>query len=149
MMQQEGTDMTMSTASGFERTEDDAINTAKTLKLRSQGLTYREIGTALGIDASTAQRRVKKALAEIPMESVDELRRLEGERLDALLNALWPKAMEGNAQAVRGVLAICDRRAKLCGLDQPHQITVEQWSMESIDAEVARLTRLLAENPDY
>jgi hypothetical protein len=55
--------------------------------------------------------------------------------------------MEGNAQAVRGVLAICDRRSKLYGLDQPHQITIEQWSLESIEAEVGRLTHLLTENP--
>ena len=141
--------MTINTAKGFERTIDDAQAVSKALKLRAEGLTYREIGLKLGIDASTAQRRVKKALAETIAESVDEMRRLEGERLDALHLALWPKAMEGNALAVRTVLSICDRRAKLYGLDQPHQVTIEQWSMESIDAEVARLTRLLAENPDY
>ena len=141
--------MTMSTSSGFERTELDARNTAETLRLRSQGFTYRDIGNRLGIDASTAQRRVKRALAEITMDSIDELRRLEGERLDALQLALWPKAMEGNAQAVRAILTISERRAKLYGLDQPHQVTIEQWSTESIDAEVARLTRLLADNPDY
>jgi hypothetical protein len=141
--------MTINTASGYERTQDDAQAVSETLKLRAQGLTYREIGERLGIDPSTAQRRVKRGLAETICESVDEMRRLEGERLDALQLALWPKAMEGNAQAVRTILTISERRSKLYGLDQPHQVTIEQWSMESIDAEVARLTRLLADNPDY
>lgn len=141
--------MTINTANGYERTQDDAQAVSETLKLRAQGLTYREIGERLSIDPSTAQRRVKRGLAETICESVDEMRRLEGERLDALQLALWPKAMEGNAQAVRAILTISERRAKLYGLDQPHQVTIEQWSMESIDAEVARLTRLLADNPDY
>ena len=140
--------MTINTAGGFERTGDDARNTAETLQLRSQGLTYREIGERLGVDASTAQRRVKKALSEIPFESVKDLRTLEGDRLDALTKALWPKAMSGDVPAVRGVLSVMDRRAKLFGLDMPHTVEIETWSMEGVDAEVARLARLLADTSE-
>jgi len=138
--------MTINTAGGFERTADDARNTAETLQMRSQGLTYREIGHQLGIDASTAQRRVKKALSEIPFESVQDLRTLEGDRLDALMSALWPMAMVGNTQAVRAVLSVMDRRARLFGLDKPYKVELESWSVESIDAEVERLARLLGQS---
>ena len=77
------------------------------------------------------------------------MRRSDGYRLDASQFAVWSKAIEGNFQAVRTVLNVIERRSRLYGLDQPHQVTIEQWSMESIDAEVQRLSRLLADNPDY
>ena len=141
--------MTINTSKGYERTLDDAQAVSETLKLRAQGLTYREISERLNIDPSTAQRRVKRGLAETIAESVDEMRRLEGDLLDALQFAVWSKAIEGNLQAVKTVLSVMERRSRLYGLDQPHQVTIEQWSMESIDAEVQRLSRLLADNPDY
>ena len=72
---------------------------------------------------------------------------LEGDRLDALMRALWPRAISGDVKAVRAVLSVMDRRAKLFGLNQPHHVTIEQWPLQDIDAEVARLARLLADNP--
>ena len=44
---------------------------------------------------------------------------LELERLDALTLAAWPRARAGDDRAIRVVLRIMQRRAKLLGLDAP------------------------------
>lgn len=57
---------------------------------------------------------------------------LELERLDALTEALWPKAMSGQTPAVAAILRVMERRAKLLGLDAapdrnaaPHEIVID------------------------
>ena len=70
----------------------------------------------------SAHRAVKRALERLNGEigeSVTDVRRMELERLDAMLGALWPKAERGNLTAVDRVLHIMERRAKLLGLDTP------------------------------
>lgn len=96
------------------------------LELRKAGLTYRAIGGRLGVSEAQAYQDVKAALAtlaQLEQESADELRRIELDRLDALLGSLWGKATtpteKGQAVAVDRVLAIMERRSKLLGLDAP------------------------------
>lgn len=97
---------------------------ARAVELAVQGLSFAAIGEQLDCDASTAWRAVTGALREHVPENVEELRRLEGARLDALQVALWPQAMAGDAAAVRAVVRICERRARLFGLDAPLQVEV-------------------------
>jgi len=143
--------MTTNSRGGFIRTEESAEADGEALRLRSRGMTYREIGEALGVDHSTAYRRAQRALTSVVVEAVEEHRTIELLRLDALQSSLWPKALEGNLQAVKAILSIMERRSKLLGLDAPQRThtTLEQWSTSDIDHEVRRLERLLAENPDY
>jgi predicted DNA-binding protein (UPF0251 family) len=132
---------------GFVKTEQDALNDAEALRLRSQGLTYRQIASRLGVNESTAYRRVQRALEAIPFEEVSEYRQLEQVRLDALQQAIWDKAMSGDLRAIDRVLAILQRRAKLLGLDAPtrNQVELSDFTAEDIAAEVQRLERLLME----
>lgn len=143
--------MTTNSRGGFVRTEENAQLDSEALKLRSNGLTYREIAELLGVDPSTAYRRVKRALSSVVAEAVEEHRSLELLRLDSLHAALWSKALEGNLSAVKGILSIMERRSKLLGLDAPQkqETALQQWTVTDIDREVQRLERLLAENPDY
>jgi hypothetical protein len=127
----------------FERTKTDALNAAEALELRTQGLTYREIGNRLGVDASTAFRRCQNALAEIPAQAVEEHRHVELARLDALLSACWQEAMQGKASAIRSALGIIDRRAKILGLDAPTRSQTLDWAL--VDRELARLDALLGD----
>ena len=135
--------MPISTTAGFERSFEDALGMAEAVRLRSKGLTYREIAEVLNINPSSAYRRVSKALAEVPVEAVDELRRIENERLDKLQAALWDAALLGNVSAVKAILVIMVRRAHLCGLDVPTQLTIDRIPLEVISAEIERLTRIL------
>jgi hypothetical protein len=93
------------------------------LRLRQAGLTFDQIARRLGYaNRSGAWHAVRAGLAATLQEPADELRGLELARLDALHEALWPKAIAGNLRAVDGVLAIMKRRSRLLGLDAPKAV---------------------------
>jgi len=103
--------------------------------LRKAGLTYRQIAKAIDCSPARAyhgvQRIYKSAQAKF-REDAEETLQLELDRLDSLLQHMWPLTMphditteDGNTirvpadkDAVDRVLKIMDRRAKLLGLDQ-------------------------------
>jgi Homeodomain-like domain-containing protein len=97
----------------------------KALDLRMAGARYRQIGAQLGVSYQTAYRDVQAALGELaPLQAskAEKLRELEVERCDKLTLALWPKARNGDEKAVRTIVAVMDRRAKLLGLDAPTKL---------------------------
>lgn len=99
----------------------------RALELRKAGLTYLQIAQQLGITEQGAHKavmRTLKRLNERIMEQAAEVRRLELERLDAMLLSLWPQARKGNLGAIDRVLRIMQRRADLLGLDAPKGIDV-------------------------
>lgn len=134
-------------AKANERTIELAEKEAQALNLRKAGLTFDQIATRLGYnDRSAAAKAVRRSLAATIQEPADELRRLEVERLDAMLAALWPKASNGQWLAIDRCLAIMDRRAKLLGLDAPSRRVVDvvthdafAQAMERLEQEVATL----------
>lgn len=93
----------------------------RALELRQQGLSYRAIGAEIGKSSSQAHKYVARALQETTAEAVDDLRRLEGERLDAAQYAIWPQVMAGDVAALNGFIRLSERRAKLLGLDAPEK----------------------------
>lgn len=97
----------------------------RALQLRKAGATFDQIAEQVGYDnRGNACRAIQQELADLPKEDAVELRDLELARLDSLLTAMWPKAMNGNGWAVDRVLRIMERRARLAGLDQPEQIAI-------------------------
>lgn len=91
---------------------------AKALELRKEGKTYRDIADDLGYtNPGNAYRAVQDALKEVTREPAEEVLQLELSRLDMLLTAMLPYAMQGDEKAVLRVLNIMDRRAKYLGLD--------------------------------
>ena len=105
----------------MKQSELDALERQRqALELRKAGVPYATIAERLGY-ASTggAHKAVASALKKTLAEPADDLRRLEVERLDALLSALWRQAKEGNQGAVDRCIRIMERRAKLLGLDAP------------------------------
>jgi hypothetical protein len=104
------------------------------LDLRKGGMTYQQIGQVMGVNESRAYQLVQRELVRLNAqrtEAAAEVSRLEAERLDNLLAAVWPKATEGDLAAVDRVLSIMSRRAKLLGIDQekPHQPAVNLQSV--------------------
>lgn len=103
-------------------------------EMRKAGMSFRQIARALTISESTAHAAVtrmhRKIGTRFAEDNVDVVR-LELERLDSLMQNIWPMTMphrveneDGgqitlppNFDAIDRVLKIMDRRAKLLGLD--------------------------------
>lgn len=94
---------------------------AKAVELALAGATYDQIAREVGYaNRGTAHRTVTKALAERVDEAVDEYRRVELDRLDALQASLWDRAMEGDIASASTILKIIEKRIRLLGLE--HQV---------------------------
>jgi gamma-glutamyl:cysteine ligase YbdK (ATP-grasp superfamily) len=88
-----------------------------------QGKGYQAIADDIGYSSpGNAYRAVQSALKATIQEPADEVRRVELERLDKLLENQWNWAVNHNQpQAVDRVLRIMERRAKYLGLDAPQK----------------------------
>jgi len=129
-----------------ERTEEQAIIDTQALKLRNLGMSYQAIADHMGCSKPTAYARCQRALAAIPAEAVDEYRRIEGQRLDLLLEVAMEKALsneKGSLFAIDRVLAIQERRARLLGLDAP--VKTEVITLDYIQSEIQRLEATLGD----
>lgn len=89
----------------------------RAVELALRGTTYEQIAAALGYaNRGTVYRIVKNALADREVESIDELRRVEVDRLDAIQRSVWDRALGGDREALKIVLAVIDRRCRIQGL---------------------------------
>lgn len=104
----------------------------KALELRKAGANYQSIADALGYrGASGAFKAVQSGLKAVLREPAEELRTLELERLDGILMAIYPKARQGDSQAIDRCLRVMERRSKLLGLDAPAKYDIT-WQTEVI-----------------
>ena len=104
------------------QSEGAAERRHRALDLRIAGATYRQIGQQLGVSYQTAYRDVDESLselAELQRGKAEKLREIELERLEKMTLGLWPKVRHGDEKAVRALVSVMDRRAKLLGLDAP------------------------------
>lgn len=70
-----------------ERDIEQARLDTEAAELRAQRMSYPKIAAQQGCSVSTAYERVKRAIAAVPFEAVEELRRVELESLDELERA--------------------------------------------------------------
>jgi predicted DNA-binding protein (UPF0251 family) len=113
------------------------------LRLRVNGIEYRQIGEKLGVSAQTAWQDVKKELSAQAVEAAMELRALEYGRL----SKAYAKAMEV-MDAASGEMALkaVDRVERLSrsmrvlfGLDVPVRIDVTHHELSQQDVELQEL----------
>jgi predicted transcriptional regulator len=138
----------------FMSTPEHYETAMKAAEMRSLGMTYSAIGDALGLTKTGAYQAVKRALKEIPVEGVHDLRTIEQAKLDRLErqynqvlsrkhykvgnNGKVVTGPEGEPllddgprmQALDGLLKVQQRRAKLMGLDAP---TVSEFLIYDIE----------------
>lgn len=99
----------------------------RALRLRQEGKSFPEIARELGYrSVAGAYDAVMGALHETLREPAEQVRSLELERLDQMLDAVWPTALTGDIPAQQQVLRLMERRAKYLGLDAPARIDIEQ-----------------------
>lgn len=104
---------------------------AAVLQLRQARYTFQQIADQVGLSSrSEAHRYYRQALARVHAPEAGELRKLEGESLDELQTAVYAKALRGDVRAVREVLRIMERRARLFGLDHADGIAERTLQLE-------------------
>lgn len=99
-----------------------AINRVDALKLRSQGLTFKEIGNKLGVSEERARQIIKDELGKLHDEAAElrySLRSKRLRQLGGLLDGYLVLAMAGDRKSLESVLKIMDREAKFLGMDEP------------------------------
>jgi hypothetical protein len=116
----------------------------RAVELMLDGKTYDQIAREVGYaNRGTAHRVVAKALSERLADDIDVLRAVEGDRLEAMLCALWPLALDGDVRAAHTVLKIIDTEARLYGLynyaveAQPTTLVMSPERAARFDAEQA------------
>ena len=85
------------------------------LRMRSQGMSYRQIGERLGVTTTMAHRRVKRQVVRqntILNEKLEDARDIELEKLRLMEQALMADAIGGDHSAIKLVLRIMDMRRK-------------------------------------
>jgi hypothetical protein len=135
-------------------------------ELRSASLTYAQIGEQLGISVTAAYESVQRGFVLVPTEDVVAAKAAELAKLDRIERHLLgvmtrehvrvdhghvvmdegrPVLDDGpGVQAALGLLRVQERRARLCGLDEPAKFRVGVVTEDMVDAEIRRLEEKLA-----
>lgn len=113
---------------------------ARALELRLTGMSYEDIATALGYaDRATAYRACTAVLDRREAESADQMRTIEGAKLDKLEAKLWTLANAGDLAAIDRILKVMHRRANLYGLDLAGRLDVVAGGEVDLDGVVAKV----------
>ncbi len=106
---------------------------ARAVGLRRSGLGYEAIGREMNVSTNTAWRLVQASLRETRSLEVQSLRALQGEQIDALVHALWPKAMKGSATHALAIVRCLERQSRLFAMD----VQVDAGAIDNSVAEQA------------
>lgn len=152
MQAQDSTHPTGVSVTGREHTNAVIVarnrKAAASLQMALAGSNWTEIATAMGYPTPRAARvAVEKALEKelrASDDSIEKMRKMAGQRLERLLRAIWPKAIDPNSPeqlaAVEKARALVDRHARLFGLDAPTEVIVHNPTMTEIERWVAVAT---------
>ena len=121
---------------------------AEALRLRTEGLSYREVGDQLGVGETMSRRIVQRALRRLLVEPANEVIALECQRLDLLMSAAMPRALAGSARWAEVAIRVMERRARLLGLDAPTRSEVHVLSLEEQEALDREIEALLEQYRD-
>lgn len=113
------------------------------LKLYVGGHTYAVIAKAVGYaTASSACTAVTAAIARHTQEREDLAEyalTISLERYGSLFRAAYPKAIEGDWEAMRVCIKILERTDKLQGNELPAQVNVVATVRSELDAEIEKM----------
>jgi PAS domain-containing protein len=148
----------------FVRTPEQIADDRRAADLRSLGYTYQMIADRFGVSVGAAHKMVARAVAEVPTEGAEAVRKIELEKLDNAERYLQSiiqnppvkvsasgrivKDDKGNPvidegarmDAVNGILKAQQARARLLGLNAPTRI---QEEIVIYDADPDRERRIL------
>jgi hypothetical protein len=137
----------------FAADPDRTAQAVEAFRLRAQGMSYRGIGSKLGISLATVQARLRLAEDAAGASTVagsSALRRRLMAELDAWASRLDREYEAGRVEittAIRAYVPIAARLAALGGADQPYRVEVAEAPevrpdpqlMDAIRAELAEI----------
>jgi transposase-like protein len=102
------------------------------VQYRQGGATFEQIAQKLGYaDHSGARQAFKRAMERMRDDALNaEIRELHRQRLEVALTAIWPKVVKGELSAIKVMLSILERDAKLYGIDMPVRTELEVTSYD-------------------
>jgi len=152
----------------FLRTPEAIARDQRAADMRSMGYTFQQIGDQLGVTRQAAHQMVQRAIRDVPVEGVLEMREVEKVKLDRLERFYHTvlarkhvkvapsgkivygedgEALEDEQprlEAAAGLLKVHTQRAKLLGLNAPTVNEVIVYDIERdtrvmLDAQIAAL----------
>ena len=91
---------------------------ARCVGLRIAGHSFDDIARRVGYaNRGGAYKAYVRGMERLGMEEVEEIFRLNYERYNAMLYAIWPEVSLGDLSAIREALRILDRLDRLAGVD--------------------------------
>lgn len=121
--------------------QDLADRRLKALELRIAGKTYDQIAKELGVGYKAAWDYVHHTLRVREEELVPQLRQIEADRLDRVLQVAFGIAdnsrtkVENKLKALDRVIRAVQVRANLFGLNAPVEVTLREHSQQSPEIE--------------
>ena len=101
----------------------------KAIELRKAGLTYEQIGAAVGISHEGARKAVLRVLSRLVAfthEEATALREIQLLRINDMRKSVWAQARTGHLASIDRVIRLDEREAKLTGIDAPERTLVRE-----------------------
>jgi hypothetical protein len=120
--------------------------TADVVELRSEGVSFKEIGRRLDVSPQRAYQIWQKALIELPNPKLVEHRASQLAAIDLTKQVLFKiafdesKSTHARVEACNSIKGFLDREAKLTGTDMPSRKELTVISQDVVDAEIQKLT---------
>ena len=125
------------------------------VQYRQGGATFDAIAKKLGYaDESGARAAFKRAMERMRDDALNaEMRELHRQRLEVALTAIWPDVVRGDLEAIKVMLKILERDAKLYGIDAPVKTEMEVTTydgnlLRQRTREIVEAIREIRESPD-
>lgn len=134
----------------------DRERAVEAMRLRRNGKMWHEVAELAGYSSpQAAQRAVRRVLARVEDETVDDYRALMDARLEALYEKAWeaiekadPERHVGLSQLLQAAISIENRRAKLFGIDGATKSETTVVVKSALDAEIEQLVTHLKQQPN-
>ena len=104
-----------------------ALRQQRAMDMRMLGYSYRAIAKDCGVNEATSYNDVQSSLSsldKVKKESAERMREMELVRLDHMTQRLASDVNKGDTKAILAEVRIMERRARLCGLDEPTKAEV-------------------------
>jgi DNA-binding Lrp family transcriptional regulator len=106
----------------------------KIFELRKAGASNRQIAKQLGIAESNVFQRLRRVFNLLQTKitaTIQEERKMDLERLDSCMLAIWNRCRDGDVIAIRTLCHIIDLRARLLGTYAPTRIDLGSEKLEN------------------